>query len=46
MGFDFVEFYVGSAKMVAYWHAKAMGFELLGYKGPEYGVSDRSFLLS
>ena len=25
IGYDFVEFYVGSAKMWAYWHVKAMG---------------------
>lgn len=40
-GFDFVEFYVGSAKMVSYWHARAMGFEIVGYKGPETGSRDR-----
>lgn len=39
--YDFVEFYVGSAKMVAYWYAKAMGFTIKGYKGPEYGTRDR-----
>ncbi len=42
IGYDFVEFYVGSAKMWAYWHAKAMGFEIKGYSGPETGVKDRS----
>lgn len=41
-GFDYVEFYVGSAKMVSYWHAKAMGFEIKGYKGPETGSRDRT----
>jgi len=35
--FDFVEFYVGSAKMVAYWYVKALGFDIEGYSGPEYG---------
>jgi len=39
--FDFVEFYVGSAKMTAYWFSKALGFEILAYKGPEYGTHDR-----
>ena len=39
-GFDYVEFYVGSAKMVAYWYAKAMGYQITGYSGPETG--DRS----
>jgi len=41
-GFDFVEFYVGSAKMVTYWHAKAMGLKITGYKGPETGSRDRT----
>lgn len=40
-GYDYVEFYVGSAKMVAYWHAKAMGLEIKAYGGPETGVKDR-----
>lgn len=40
-GFDFVEFYVGSAKMFAYWHAKAFGMDIVGYKGPETGNRDR-----
>jgi 4-hydroxyphenylpyruvate dioxygenase len=39
--YDFVEFYVGSAKMVAYWYAKAMGFTITAYTGPEYGTKDR-----
>lgn len=41
-GYDYVEFYVGSAKMVAYWHAKAMGLNIKGYLGPETGVKDRT----
>ncbi len=41
IGYDYVEFYVGSAKMWAYWHAKAMGFEIKGYLGPETGVKDK-----
>ena len=41
IGYDFVEFYVGSAKMWAYWHAKAMGFKLKAYLGPETGHRDR-----
>lgn len=40
-GYDYVEFYVGSAKMVAYWYAKAMGLEITGYVGPETGTRDR-----
>lgn len=45
--YDFVEFYSGSAKMLAYWHAKAMGLDIVAYKGPETGHRDRmSFLLA
>lgn len=40
-GYDFVEFYVGSAKIWAYWHAKAMGLDITGYSGPETGIRDR-----
>ncbi|MCH8011274.1 MAG: 4-hydroxyphenylpyruvate dioxygenase [Candidatus Marinimicrobia bacterium] len=40
-GYDFVEFYVGSAKMVAYWYVKTMGFDIQAYSGPETGVKDR-----
>ncbi|MCP5049038.1 MAG: 4-hydroxyphenylpyruvate dioxygenase [bacterium] len=39
--YDYVEFYVGSAKMVAYWYVKAFGMDIVGYKGPETGVRDR-----
>ncbi len=46
IGYDYVEFYVGSAKMWAYWHAKAFGMQITGYSGPETGVKDRvSFYL-
>lgn len=41
IGYDFIEFYVGSAKMWAYWHAKAFGMKVAGYSGPETGVKDR-----
>lgn len=41
-GYDFVEFYVGSAKMSAYWYAKALGLDITGYSGPETGVYDRT----
>jgi 4-hydroxyphenylpyruvate dioxygenase len=45
-GFDVVEFYVGSAKMTTFWHAKAMGFEVKAYRGPENGYRDvNSYLL-
>lgn len=47
IGYDYVEFYVGSAKMWAYWHAKAFGMQITGYSGPETGVKDRvSFFLT
>jgi 4-hydroxyphenylpyruvate dioxygenase len=46
-GYDYVEFYVGSAKMVAFWHAKAMGLDIVAYLGPETGHKDRcSYLLA
>jgi 4-hydroxyphenylpyruvate dioxygenase len=46
LGYDFVEWYVGSARAVAYWHARALGLPVTGYKGPETGVRDRcSYLL-
>ncbi len=46
-GYDYVEFYVGSAKMAAYWYAKALGLKISGYAGPETGVRDRnSFYLT
>ena len=40
-GYDYVEFYVGSAKMAAYWYAKALSMEITAYMGPETGVRDR-----
>lgn len=46
-GYDYVEFYVGSAKYVAYWHVKAMGMDIVAYQGPETGTKDRiSYLLA
>lgn len=39
--YDYVEYYVGMAKMVAYWHVKALGFRILAKLGPETGVPDR-----
>ena len=41
IGYDYVEFYVGSAKMWAYWHAKALGMTITGYAGPETGVKEK-----
>ncbi len=40
--YDFVEFYVGSARHTAYWYAKALGMQLAGYRGPETGCRDRA----
>lgn len=40
-GYDYVEFYVGSAKMAAYWHVNALGMNLTGYCGSETGIKDR-----
>ncbi len=46
-GYDYVEFYVGSAKLVAYWFAKALGMKIAAYRGPETGIRDRiSYLLT
>lgn len=46
-GYDYIEFYVGSAKYIAYWHAKALGLDIVAYKGPETGHRDRvSYLLA
>lgn len=39
--YDYVEFFVGSARMVAYWYAKALGLDISAYAGPETGVRDR-----
>lgn len=39
--YDFVEYYVGMAKMVVYWHVKALGFRPIAYCGPETGYPDR-----
>ncbi len=41
-GYDYIEYYVGSSKMVAYWFARALGMQLTGYSGPETGHKDRA----
>jgi len=41
MEYDYIEYYVGMAKMVAYWHTKALGFKAVAYCGPETGVPDK-----
>ncbi len=38
---DYAEFYVGSARMCAYWFCRALGLRITGYAGPETGVRDR-----
>lgn len=35
--FDYVEFYVGNAKQAAFFYERALGFEVVGYKGLETG---------
>jgi 4-hydroxyphenylpyruvate dioxygenase len=45
-GTDYIEFWVGNAKQAAHFYQSALGFQLLGYRGPETGVRDRaSYLL-
>lgn len=39
--YDYIEYYVGMAKMVVYWHVRALGFKVVAYCGPETGVPDR-----
>ncbi|MBI5549028.1 MAG: 4-hydroxyphenylpyruvate dioxygenase [Deltaproteobacteria bacterium] len=41
-GYDFVEFYVGSARASAYYLSRALGLTVSGYSGPETGVRDRT----
>jgi 4-hydroxyphenylpyruvate dioxygenase len=41
MEYDYIEYYVGMAKVVVYWHVKALGFKVVAYAGPETGVLDR-----
>jgi 4-hydroxyphenylpyruvate dioxygenase len=40
--YDHIEFYVGSAKMVAYWFCKNLAMKVVAYKGPETGHRDRA----
>src|SRR5664279_5405130 len=45
-GTDYIEFWVGNAKQSALYYRAAFGFTLIGYRGPETGVRDRtSYLL-
>lgn len=46
-GYHFVEFYVGTAKMWAYWFAKTFSMQIEAYSGPETGNRERvSYLLT
>ncbi len=46
-GTDYVEFYVGNAKQAAHYYQGGLGFQLVGYRGPETGTRDRaSYLLT
>lgn len=38
--FDYLELYVGSARMFTFWFVKALGFEIIAYKGPENNSRD------
>lgn len=40
-GYNYIEFYTGSAKMWAYWFAKALSMKQVAYLGPETGVKDK-----
>ncbi|MCK6605385.1 MAG: 4-hydroxyphenylpyruvate dioxygenase [Ignavibacteriaceae bacterium] len=45
-GYDYLEFYVGTAKVWAYWFQKALNLKVVAYSGPETGVKDKvSYLL-
>src|SRR5688500_10364432 len=44
-GTDYVEFYVGNAKQAAHYYQTAFGFQLVGYRGPETGVREKSSYL-
>ena len=41
-GTDYVEFYVGNAKQVAYYYQSAFGFQPLAYSGLETGDKERT----
>ncbi|HYV96012.1 MAG TPA: 4-hydroxyphenylpyruvate dioxygenase [Gemmatimonadaceae bacterium] len=44
-GTDYIEFWVGNAKQASIFYRATFGFELIGYRGPETGVRDRSSYL-
>jgi 4-hydroxyphenylpyruvate dioxygenase len=39
-GFDHIEYYVGNAKLAAFFFVNGLGFDLIAYAGPETGVRD------
>jgi len=39
---DHIEYYVGNAKMTAFFFVNGLGFDLVAYAGPETGVRDRA----
>lgn len=39
-GTDYIEFYVGNAKQASLFYQHCLGFNLVGYKGPETGSQD------
>jgi len=41
LNYDYVEFFLGSAKMTSYWYIHALGFKLSGYRGPETGHPEK-----
>jgi len=41
-GIDFVELYVGNARQASLYYRAALGFRLVGYRGPETGCRDRA----
>jgi 4-hydroxyphenylpyruvate dioxygenase len=40
--FDAIEFYVGNAKQAAYYYRHALGFDVVGYRGPETGCREQA----
>jgi len=44
-GTDYIEFYVGNARQSSIYYRTSFGFQLIGYRGPETGVRDRSSYL-
>lgn len=46
MKHDYIEYYVCDAKMIAFWHVHALGFNVVACSGKQTGVNDRtSYLL-